>query len=58
MKASRDTIRLVLQKRAAILEHIVRDGKDDQQYYLGKLHGYQQAIDLLGESEESAAVEL
>jgi hypothetical protein len=61
-----DKINLVistLEKRLGI----VRKAEDacrkqgrtaDAEYYLGKGHGYEQAIDLLGESVESIGIEL
>lgn len=51
----------VLQQRLEIVEDkIIPNTKDEEtkQYYLGKLDGYSQAIELLNSSPESAAIEL
>lgn len=51
----------VLQQRLEIVEDkIMPNTKDEEtkQYYLGKLDGYSQAIELLNSSPESAAIEL
>lgn len=51
----------VLQKRMKILENnVLPNTKDEElkQYYLGKIEGYRQAIDLLIGSLEGAMVEL
>lgn len=50
----------VLKCRAAIVERVINGGSagKDEDYYQGKLEGYQQAIDLLNSSEESIGIEL
>ncbi len=51
----------VLRKRMEILENnVLPNTKDEElkQYYLGKIEGYRQAIDLLSGSLEGAMVEL
>lgn len=51
----------VLRKRMGILENnVLPNTKDEElkQYYLGKIEGYRQAIDLLSGSLEGATVEL
>lgn len=51
----------VLRKRMKILENnVLPNTKNEElkQYYLGKIEGYRQAIDLLSGSLEGATVEL
>lgn len=53
-----DLIKAVLECRADILEHIVEKETPDRMFFRGKLEGYYQAIELLGESVDSIKVEL
>lgn len=53
-----EAIKAVLQRRADILERVLKTDRSDVMYYRGKLDGYYQAIDLLGESVDSIKVEL
>lgn len=58
-----DAIKRVLKKRSDCLEvtlALKRNAKDwpDKKYYEGKKDGYDQAIELLGESLESINIEL
>lgn len=55
-----DAIRRVLKQRRAVLNTLLEKYPDhpDKKYYEGKKDGYDQAIDLLGESLESILVEL
>ena len=51
----------VLRKRMGVLENnVLPNTKNEElrQYYLGKIEGYRQAIDLLSGSLEGATVEL
>lgn len=54
-----ESIRAVLKKRGDVLcEVLKRNPNLDDRYYKGKLDGYNQALDLLGESLESISIEL
>ena len=48
------------QRRAIVVYKIIPNTKSEKarQYYLGKVDGYSQAIELLNSSPEGAAVEL
>lgn len=48
------------QRREIVVNKIIPNTKDEEtkQYYLGKIEGYSQAIELLNSSLEGAAVEL
>ena len=48
------------QRREIVADKIIPNTKDEEtkQYYLGKIEGYSQAIELLNSSREGAAVEL
>lgn len=48
------------QRRAIVVDKIIPNAKSEEarQYYLGKIDGYSQAIELLNSSPEGAAVEL
>lgn len=48
------------QRREIVADKIIPNTKDEEtkQYYLGKIEGYSQAIELLNSSPEGAAVEL
>lgn len=50
----------VLEKRRDVLTEAIRRCKDRYmvEYYKGKMHGYEQAIDLLKSSVESIKIEL
>lgn len=51
-----EAVKSVLRKRADILRRII--SKQGGVFYEGKLEGYQQAIELLGESLASIRIEL
>lgn len=54
-----ESIKAVLMCRRDIVRIILQDKNNpDREYYKGKEEGYQQAIDLLNESEESIEIEL
>lgn len=58
-----ELIKEVLWKRREILREVEKNCRrrrrfKDAEYYKGKAHGYMQAIELLGETAESIAIEL
>lgn len=53
-----EAIKAVLQRRADILERVLKTDNPNAIFFRGKLEGYNQAIDLLGESVDSIKVEL
>jgi len=53
-----ELVKAVLQCRADILERVLKTDRPDAIFFRGKLEGYNQAIDLLGESVDSIRVEL
>ena len=53
-----DLVKAVLQCRADILERVIKTDNPNAIFFRGKLEGYNQAIDLLGESVDSIRVEL
>lgn len=60
MTAKEETIKAVLKKRAGIVLKVIQHCTDEKSksFYEGKLDGYNQAIDLIGDSIESIAIEL
>lgn len=48
----------VLTQRADVLREVVKTNNPQREYYLGKLDGYEQAIDLLQSSLESIQIEI
>lgn len=60
MTPKEETIQAVLKKRAGIVRKIIQNCTDEKSktYFEGKLDGYMQAIDLLGDSIELIAIEL
>lgn len=56
-----DAIKAVLEKRADVLRQVLKRtnlSPIERAHYQGKKDGYEQAIDLLGESLESITIEL
>lgn len=53
-----ELVKAVLQCRADILERVIKTDNPNAIFFRGKLEGYNQAIDLLGESVDSIRVEL
>lgn len=53
-----ELVKAVLQCRADILERAIKTDNPNAIFFRGKLEGYNQAIDLLGESVDSIKVEL
>ena len=56
-----DAIKAVLEKRADVLREVLKRtnlSPIERAHYQGKKVGYEQAIDLLGESLESITIEL
>ena len=60
MTPKEETIQAVLKKRAGIVRKVIQNCTDEKykSFYEGKLDGYMQAIDLLGDSIETIAIEL
>lgn len=57
-KEKEEYIKAVLECRAEIVERIIKSNPPDAMYFKGKLEGYRQAIELLGESEDSIKIEI
>ena len=53
-----ELVKAVLQCRADILGRVIKTDNPNAIFFRGKLEGYNQAIDLLGESVDSIKVEL
>lgn len=60
MTEKESAIYSVLKKRRDILQKSLQkvQSKEMKEYFTGKVHGYEQAMDLLGSSLDSIAVEL
>ena len=53
-----EAIIVVLTQRADVLRKVVETNNPQREYYLGKLDGYEQAINLLQSSLESIQIEI